>query len=595
MKRWMGCAVWILLGVLGCADEAPVDPGLANQPSVQSLSESSFAIGEVFSMKGRKFLSESEGSNFILFKGTFTPAGGGFAQDVEVEAPVFVVEQGDDGTQTVQWNRFGPFAHPFLAEGQVGRFEGTIRAITEHKDGTVVLGGTTSASFDVDPSLEFVEVQPLGADCGIPALSGFGGLPYRITVRAMGFTPTRYEFQLTSLQSAADLRTPKAFTKAATGPTATLGEDEDIVFQEVPPDLKYYIAAIVVRATDAASGREVEAMLPFDIHRPVEIEYDGNFQVAEYYPPEPVTACIPGSIGNRATYSESTTRAAQRSVSVRISQSFSVAKGISNTQDWREGYQEGETVASTVLDSQTTSRSEGSALQRGQAHNESEANNFTYATTDAENWNASHTVGGSVSVMVGAEGGASVPLVASGKVSASTTATGSYAYNTGQGGSQARSRNWGATSNRGSSSSVSDTYTLNNSTSNSRSISDTTSRNSSRTYSFGGAATVDQRISEGMSSEEGQTWSESSSNTTLTSYSGFIPVGRFGVFYRQTIRMIRVGKLVSYNACGVREVMGEMLMNEWKWAPDLAIGETCDAQLPPANLPPAQCVIPPCD
>jgi hypothetical protein len=285
----------------------------------------------------------------------------------------------------------------------------------------------------------------------------------------------------------------------------------------------------------------------------------------------------------------------QRSVAVRISQNFNISNGVSNTQNWQEGYQEGETLASTLLESQTTSRSEGSTLQRGQAHNESESNNFTHGTTDAENWNTSHTAGGSLSVSVGAEGGASIPLVAEGKVSTSTTATGSYSYNTGQGGSQARSRNWGASSNRGSSNSMSESYTLNNSTSNSRSISDTTSRTNSRTYSFGGAATVDQRISQGMTEDESQTWSESSSNTTLTSYSGFIPVGKFGVFYRQTIRMMRVAKIVSYNACGVQEDMGEIMLNEWKWAPDLAIDDSCGAELPPANLPPAQCIIPPCD
>jgi hypothetical protein len=582
-----------LLFVIGCADEEVVTP--STLPVVQSLSEGSYAIGEVFSMQGRNFLPENDGANYILFRGIFTPADGGAAEEVEVEAPVFMVNQEDDGAQTVQWNRFGPYAHPFLADGKLGRFQGTIRAITEHKDGTVVLGDTSTMEFDVDPSLEFVEVQPEGADCGIPALSGFGGLPYRITVKAMGFVPTKYEFQVTSLQEHADLRTPSVFTKVAQGPTSTIGIDEDIVFQTVPSDLKYYIAAIVVRATDAASGKEVEAMLPFDIHRPIELQYDGNFQVAEYYQPEPVTACIPGSIGNRASYSESTTKSVQRSVAVRISKNFNISNGVSNTQNWQEGYQEGEAVASSVLESQTTSRSEGTALQRGQSHNESESNNFSQGTTDAENWNTSHNVGGSLSMTVGAEGGASIPLVAEGKVKTSTTATGSYGYNTGQGGSQARSRNWGASSNRGSSNSMSESYTLNNSTSNSRSISDTTSRNSSRTYSFGAAATVDQRISEGMTEDESQTWSESSANTTLTSYSGFIPVGKFGVFYRQTIRMMRVAKMVSYNACGVQEDMGEILLNEWKWAPDLAIGDTCDAELPPANLPPSQCIIPPCE
>lgn len=87
---------------------------------------------------------------------------------------------------------------------------------------------------------------------------------------------------------------------------------------------------------------------------------------------------------------------------------------------------------------------------------------------------------------------------------------------------------------------------------------------------------------------------ESSSHSTLTSYSSVIPTGRFGVFYRQTTRLVRRAEVFTYDLCGVIEKQGEMTFNEWTWAPELAIGSECGATLPPSTLPAAACFIEPC-
>ncbi len=592
----IGLGAAALLAMTACADTgSPLDKADGNALAVQKISKASYAIGELFEMEGKGFVGEDEGRNFVRFKGRFLSDNAGPLEEVNLEVPVEISAEEDDGSQTVAWTRFGPFLHPFSQGGVTGRFKGTIQPIVERNDGVILRGSETSTEFAIDPSIEFTEVQPQGADCGIPALSGFAGLPYRIGVRAMGFTPTEFRFFITSLQEGRTLEEPLTFAVAATGPEAAIGDNEDIVFQEVPADLKYYVAAIRVVAIDAASGGEVEGMLPFNIHRPIEIEYTGNFEVAEYYEPEPVTACIPGAVGNRVTYAETQTQTVQRSARISISNSWTQERGMSDTSNWTEGYQNSQTDATSATRGRVSTRNEGSALSRGETHNESESNNFNQSTTDAENWNTSHNIGGEVNVTVGASGGASIPLVAEGKVSASTSVTGKYGYTTGQGGATTNGRTWGSTNNRGRSNSMSESYTLNNSTSDSRSFNDSTSRTNSRTYSFGGTATVSERISEGQSEAEDRTWSDSSSSSTLTSFSGFIPVGKFGVFYRQTIRLVRVAQIISYNACGERELMGEMLLNEWKWAPDLAVADNCDAKLPDSNLPPAQCIVPPCE
>jgi hypothetical protein len=66
------------------------------------------------------------------------------------------------------------------------------------------------------------------------------------------------------------------------------------------------------------------------------------------------------------------------------------------------------------------------------------------------------------------------------------------------------------------------------------------------------------------------------------------------MFYRQTTRSVKRAEVRVYTQCGLAEHVGEIQLSEWQWAPDLAIGESCEDGLPPTALEPAICLIPPC-
>jgi hypothetical protein len=576
--------------VAGCS-QATEEP--TTGPRIQSLDKESYAIGEVMEATGKGFLNGEDGRTFIQFKGTFTDDEG-VTTEVDFEAPAFFQED-EEGGETLKWPRFGPFANPFVDGGHTGTFNGEILPINRYDDGRETVGSTKVKSVKVDPSLEIVELQPVWADCGMPAMNGFGGTPYRIKVRAAGFVPDQFDYRISGLanpdaEDPADQPSIKEFVEfghEATGRTDVLDEEDQIVFLPPPQDTKYYVANIQVRARDAASGKYVDTYLPFEIHRPIEVTYSGNYEVAETYEPKPVSACIPGAIGNRATYSETETEVRQQTVSVSFTNSFVEENGISTTENWQEGYGTTEGVSRTEGGSSTYTNTETSSLTNTQNYNESDTNTLNHSTTDAENWSSSDKVGATV----GAEGSAGIPLVAEGKVSAEARYDRTWA----RGGSTANTRNFGEAHTTSRGKSISGTYTLSESNSETSSYSDTQSRENSRTYNFGAAATEEQRISQGITESEEETWMRSESHSTLTSYSGFIPVDRFGVFYRQTIRMVRRANVISYNACGVGEPVGQIYMNEWNWAPDLAVGDSCDAALPETNLPPAKCHIPPCE
>jgi hypothetical protein len=63
-----------------------------------------------------------------------------------------------------------------------------------------------------------------------------------------------------------------------------------------------------------------------------------------------------------------------------------------------------------------------------------------------------------------------------------------------------------------------------------------------------------------------------SSNTSQSlAISGHVIPRQYGVFYRQTQRLLRRGTIVQFSSCGVKNPLGEALVTDWTWAPDLAI------------------------
>lgn len=77
--------------------------------------------------------------------------------------------------------------------------------------------------------------------------------------------------------------------------------------------------------------------------------------------------------------------------------------------------------------------------------------------------------------------------------------------------------------------------------------------------------------------------SVSSSKSKDLKITGKILPKQFGVFYRQTIQLERVGNLVGHGPCGSSQDLGQVIVTDWVWSPDLAKSMGCPP-LPPSNL-----------
>jgi hypothetical protein len=69
------------------------------------------------------------------------------------------------------------------------------------------------------------------------------------------------------------------------------------------------------------------------------------------------------------------------------------------------------------------------------------------------------------------------------------------------------------------------------------------------------------------------------------SIQGHILPGQYGVFYRQTTKLHRKASLVGFTQCGQSFQLGQVILTDWMFTPDLATGRACT---PPTKLQPAQ-------
>lgn len=378
-----------------------------------------------------------------------------------------------------------------------------------------------------------------------------------------------------------------------------------------------YIALLKINAINSEKNTHIETILPVRVVRPLEVKHYGKYELAETYEPVPVTGCIPGVIANRVEYSESFSETKQNSVSIVLSKDMSTS--ISNSID--NSTSEDIMISETrdIVNSTSLANSETMSESNSEYYNESNSNNFNFSTSNGENWSWSYNEGsqtgventngnntninGSITTTVSGEGSLPFLAKASGSVAAtvgaaydiSTSTTNSSSnssergYITGQ--SSETQREYGSANEISRGSELSGSYAV--SRENSSSISEGSSQYSGRVWNISETINSGKIITEGDSESIDNTIVNSSTSETTFNYSGFIPNGRVGKFFRQTSRYVKLSEIITYDINGYPKIIGYLSLNSWAWAPELAISDSCDNITYSDFLKP-KCFIQPC-
>lgn len=597
----LGC--FALVALAACA--APTAPGSGKVapliPYIDAMSTFEASVGEPVRFFGGSFIPANEGWVDVVWRGEFLPDDGSAPEPVDLTIPLQVTPTGD-----VLWHAFGLYRIPFGRGDRIGVFEGTVTPINQTFTGESYEGQGGAIRFRVLPSIIVTDFRAMGetwvADCKEPAPNALNLVPYGMRVQAVGFEPYFFEYYVSE-----GLLRDGQVTREVTQlhyPTATgeLSHALMMQFGPVPEHVDGYAMSIRVRSHGLDGGVR-ELLYPFTVRRPLQIYFRGPMQIAELYEPEPVSSCIPGgpsSVG--VHYSEVVSETRTRAITNSVDRGWDRSYGESFTETY--GMDEGIGGSSTVTDTVTMtdtrssggsvtntdsfSRRTGRSLQRNVGFSQSDSNSYGWNIGDETVDDFMREVGGGVSgdiKVISINGQGKVGWVdgtrhregMDGSVGRTTTRNEGESQTVDESEEIARARAEGYHWDRAISYSEANSFSQTQSWSQSRSYSEATSHSS----------TVGERLSVGESVLE----SVSTTTSTSLDVTAHVWAGQYGVWYRQTARLIRFGAVVAYDLCGNGDEVGEISLDDWTWAPDLAIGDEC----PPAtNLPPAQCRIPPC-
>jgi len=471
-----------------------------------------------------------------------------------------------------------------------------------NKNNQIIL--TDAIPLELNPS---IVVKSLCATDGCNTLTGnaIGNLPQKLIVETFGFQPVKYKYIVNTKKDS------MTFENNFEEPVA-YDYLEKIIFEEPDGDELFYLTSIIVIATDV-NGYEVLNALPVKVVRPIEVRYDGKYQLAQTFEPVPVSGCITGSIDNRIEYNETKSETRENSIDVSINKDWSNSVGLSVSQELTEGIQVSQSIGNSISSSTEQSESTENGWETSQS--KSSSNEFNWSTSNGESWefNNSNSVGNSQtnetqneingSVTVGVEGEGSLPFL--GKIGGNVSTTGgvrkgwnnsntnsterSQGYSIA--GSSDKTQSFGSVQSDESTTSLNGAYVVGKSFSNS--IESSEEKSNTRVWDMSNGTSKENVISIGNSESISKTQSDSTTVTSSLNFSVFLPRERKGIFYRQTTRWIREIKIITYDLNGTPKLAGKMLANEWNWAVSMSIGNSC-AEISIPKMEEVVCYLEPC-
>ena len=471
-----------------------------------------------------------------------------------------------------------------------------------NKDDQIIL--TDTLEIELAPS---VVIKSLCATENCNTLTGnvIGNLPQKLIVESFGFQPVKYKYIINTKKDSLNIEhtfeSPISFDYL-----------ENIIFENPDENELFYLTSVIVVAVDR-NGAEILNAIPIKVVRPIEVRYDGKYQLAQTFEPVPVSGCITGSIDNRIEYNETKSETRENSIDVSINKDWSNSVGLSVSQELTEGIQVSQTVGNSISSSTEQSESTENGWETSQS--KSSSNEFNWSTSNGESWefNNSTSTGTSQtnetqneingSVTVGVEGEGKLPFL--GKIGGNVSTTGGVRRgwnnsNTNsnektQGysvsGNSDKTQSFGSVQSDETTTSLNGAYVVGKSFSNS--IESSEEKSNTRVWDMSNGTSKENVISVGNSESISKTQSDSTTVTSSLNFSVFLPRERKGIFYRQTTRWIREIRIITYDMNGTPKLAGKMLANEWNWAVSMSIGNTC-SEISTPKMEEVVCYLEPC-
>lgn len=609
----------VALCALACAAEAEA-------PNPYALSHEAVSVGQPLELLGHDFVSAKKGWVDVTFSGEFRS----FETD-EVHPVDFTVELAAEDSERVLWPRFGAYRVPFGNGLDTGVFRGEVSA-TNAKPGEKPTAHTRGVMtlLKVLPSIVMVDARAMGetwvSDCADPMTTAIHFVPYLFRFKAVGFDADDFTYTF-----GPGIVHAGAVTTDVLQTTLPVEDNEHAVlvqFAPVPDNANGFTTSVIVSA-EGDDGQTYTLEVPIVVRRPLQVFFDSGMSMAQLFEPEPVSGCIPGGQGGvEVGYSESHSETRSRTVTHTQVDGWQENYGEAFTDTHMTADTEGKQVTRGTTSSYSDTRSESWQEVNQTSESTTQARqttgHVTFSSSDTESYDwgihgeESHSFSKELGLEAGLTGTVEGTLAPSATVlgvggslgSLSTSLQTSLKAQGKLGWVDTESGGWTANHGTSSTSGVSRGASVSNSTSNTRGSSHSEAYQTGRAQTYGEAnsyattalqsqtrtySQAQQRsttLGKSMSESDAVAETVTSTDTTTLDTRATIPPQMYGVWYRQTTRLIRRGVVVAYDLCGNADVVGDIAIDDWTWAPNLAIGDTCP---PEPDLPAAECFVEPCD
>lgn len=562
----------VVIAAFGC--QASLQAAEVTTPALTSISSSALVVGQRLTLGGDGFVDAEQGWVDVTLHGTFVPPDGP-SSSVDLTVEMRRDEAGD-----LVWPRFGGHRVPFGTGDRTGVFHGVVSATNRYFDGRrSPASEPASVTLDVQPSVVITDFRAFGdgwiSDCLEPAPVALNRVPYVMRAKAIGFDVARFELAVSEGLDVGDGQPTRGITTIPVDPAGHDDAAAVMQFAPVPENVEGYRMTIDVVAWDTAGYRH-SLSYPFVVRRPLQVYFTTDMQIAELYPPQPVTGCIPGGrAGIESQYAESHSETRTREISHSVTSGWEQTYGEQHAQTWGESHSTGgaheDSHAVSVGQATTEGGSQSTTDMFERTSSRSRAHSVDFASTSSSSWEA------------GGNGGLNLGVVSLG-------AEGKHGWVNGSSRGHGRSSTSGSSTTSGRSSTAEQHWERTQTYEEMNGYTDTTTWNDTSDYSE--AETESESIATSLGETDSETLSVSTTDTTSLQTSAQIPPGQMAMWYRQTTRLVREGVIVAYDLCGNGSPVGRVMLDDWAWAPDLAVGGSCPTQ---PDFPVAECRISPCE
>ena len=319
------------------------------KPSLLMATPNALAVGDTLTVYGKDFVNQARGTVVIRFKGTFYDSKGG-TNSVDYQTKGKFLNTGK-----LTWDLWPNVIFSGTGD-KLGRFVGQVVVLNQGNDGSYKYSAPLPIALTIKPSVIPRVARPMNSGCASVVSNTLENQAMAFTVEALGLRDATKDNPLTfywtfkaeqwkvAFDYGTGMNPDSVFPKTGyfviedritSGRVSTIsdggpknfllkvGSDlwgstrlKELKTGAIPAEGNNMPISANVVVVDPTNSKTIRLTLKLTIHRKAELDYRGETKMAQRFPAQRVSGCMPGQdIGRDVVYSEGSHESRSRAIS----------------------------------------------------------------------------------------------------------------------------------------------------------------------------------------------------------------------------------------------------------------------------------------